>query len=123
MPKVTWKVIITKCCKSAGTYDERYVPVIDALAKILEERDRAIKSFEAEGGEFVVVRTNTKGADNEELNPYVNIIKGYHALALSYWNELGLTPKGFKALGESAVSSGSKKKLRLEDILAQTGKK
>ena len=103
MDKKTWKNRIIKACKEAGTYQSCFDDAIDALAWILAQRDTLIKEFEASGGSAVVEHTNTKNQVNLEQNPCVRLINDFNRDALTYWRDLGLTPKGLKAISDMAI--------------------
>lgn len=89
--------------KEAGTHADCFEDVIDTLASILEERDRAMEAFEESGGEVIVEHTNKGGATNIEQNPALRLINSLNMDALAYWRDLGLTPKGLKAINDSAI--------------------
>lgn len=106
-----WKRKINKCCKDAGTYRPDIEPIIDQLADVMRRRDKAVKQFKDEGEQFIVEYENTKGAVNPSKNPLVQQINDLDALALSFWRELGITPRALKGLGEDAVKKNGKKSL------------
>lgn len=103
MTKAAWKNRITKACREAGTFQECFADPIDTLAWILSQRDDLIKQFEKSGGEAVVEHTNTKNQVNLEQNPCIRLINDFNRDALTYWNALGLTPKGLRAISDSAI--------------------
>lgn len=112
-----WKRKINKCCKDAGTYRPDIEPIIDQLADVMRRRDKAVKQFKDEGEQFIVEYENTKGAVNPSKNPLVQQINDLDALALSFWRELGITPRALKGLGEDAVKKNGKKSL--SEMLAE----
>ena len=99
-----WQEKIIKCCKDAGTFQEYFLPVIETLADILERRDIAQETFVKSGSKVLVKHTNKGGATNIEQNPALRLINDLNRDALAYWRELGLTPKGMKALGDVIVT-------------------
>ena len=105
MTKAKWKSRIKKNCTEAGTYKKCFDSVIDTLAGILESRDKAEEAFEASGGQPLITHTNKAGAENLEQHPAVRLINDYNRDALAYWRELGLTPKGLRAINEAAVKN------------------
>ena len=105
MTKTAWKNRITKACREAGTFQPYFADPIDALAWILSERDKLIQQFEDSGGEAVVEHVNTKNQVNLEQNPCIRLINDLNRDALTYWNTLGLTPKGLKAISEDAMKA------------------
>lgn len=114
-----WKEIITEACQSAGTYKPFFENVIDTLADILEKRDLAKKGFEKSGGNPVIIHTNQGGNANPSKNPFLVVIDDYNKTALAYWRDLGLTPKGLKAINDQALKG--KEKSGLEEVLAKIG--
>ncbi len=118
MDKSEWQSRITNSCKDAGTYEPYFDDVIETLAGILENRDRAQEQFEQMKCQPVVQHTNKGGNTNLVKNPALVIINECNAQALTFWKELGLTSKAFQQL----QSNGFKKKdTSLEDVLANIG--
>lgn len=75
--------------------------------------------FEKSGRKILVRHTNKSGASNVEQNPIVRLINDLNRDALSYWRELGLTARSYKAMtGSLNVHVESKS---LEDALADLG--
>lgn len=107
MNRQRWKTKIKNACAARGTYNENFDITIDALAKILEIRDKAILQFDDIGQKPVVEKTNNKGFSNLEKHPSINIINEYSLSALSYLRELGLTPKGFKTVGAESKNTSN----------------
>lgn len=103
MTKTAWKNRITKACRDAGTFQPYFADPIDTLAWILSQRDALIQQFEDSGGDGVVEHTNKSGATNLEQNPFIRLINDFNRDALTYWRDLGLTPKGLKAIDEEAM--------------------
>lgn len=120
MKKETWKRRIRKACKEAGTYREHFEDVISTLAEILELRDKVRKYYEDEGAEPIVQRTNKGGHTNIEENPILTVYNNYNKTAMLYWKELGLTPKGLKAIDEKSMRT-QQKKASLGDALREIG--
>ena len=100
-----WKKIIKEQTTNIGTYNKAFDPVIADLAKILEQRDASYKQFADEGKHLMVEKTSDRGAVNIVQNPLVTLWDKLNATALAYWRDLGLTPKGLKAINESALKS------------------
>lgn len=118
MKKSAWQKRITQACKDAGTYREYFDDVIDTLAGILENRDRAQEQFEAMKCQPVVQHTNKGGNTNLVKNPALVIINECNAQALTFWKELGLTAKAFQTM----QSNGFKKaETSFEDVLKNIG--
>lgn len=109
MKKEAWKRRIKKACEQAGTYRPYFDSVITSLAEILETRDQVRKYYKESGAEPVVMRTNKGGHTNVEKNPILVIYDDMNQTAMQYWKELGLTPKGLKAIDEKAMQSTQKK--------------
>lgn len=109
-----WKRRITAASKEAGTYQPHFENMIDTLAQILEDRDGARKQF-VEAGSQPVVEENGR----LRKNPMLVMVNELNTTALQYWRDLGLTPAGFKRLGESLAKP--EKKESLESILSNLG--
>ena len=117
--KRKWAKVITENCKSVGTYRESFVPVIDSLAGILENRDKALETFEQSGGNILVKHTNKSGATNIEQNPALRLINDLNRDALAYWRDLGLTPAGLKRINEAEMKH--KRRSALGEALSGIG--
>ena len=100
-----WKKAIRKATKQAGTYKKIFDAPIDALSKILEERDRTFAIYVEGGCQSVVERVSDRGARNSAKNPLLTIWTELNRDALAYWRELGLTPSGLKKLNEQAMAA------------------
>lgn len=98
-----WKTKIKKACIEAGTYRPCFDAVIATLADILEKRDDAQELFIESGGNTIVMQTNKGGNDYIAKNPALVIVDDLNKTALSYWRDLGLTPKGLKAIDDKAM--------------------
>ena len=99
--KSAWKKRIKAACEDAGTYKPYFDAVIDTLAGILEKRDEAEELMEGES--VIVEHTNKGGNTNLEQHPAVRLINDLNRDALAYWRDLGLTPKGLKAIKDDAL--------------------
>lgn len=100
-------------------YNESFESGIDALADILEERDRVKKEYEDSGAKATVIHTLDRGAENAKMNPLLKIWMDLNKQALDYWNSLGLTGRSYKQITGSLnvkVESSS-----LEDVLTELG--
>lgn len=115
MKKATWKKRIRDACTEVGTYQKSFDAVIDTLAGILENRDKALEEFT---GEMIVEHTNKSGATNMEQNPLLRLINDLNRDALAYWRDLGLTPAGLKRINDAAIRE-KKQQSPLEKALAQ----
>ena len=107
MTRNAWEKRIIKACKEAGTYQKCFDDPIKTLAWILEQRDALIKQFEDSGGQVVVEHVNVKNQTNLEQNPCVRLINDFNRDALTYWRDLGLTPKGLKAISDTIIKDES----------------
>ena len=119
MTAKAWSGKLKKQVKEAGTYREQFVPVIDALSKILEQRDQVFDQYVDEGSQAVIERTSDRGAVNRAKNPLLQLWMDLNAQALAYWRDLGLTPAGLKKIDEQAMKH--KKKSALAEALAELG--
>lgn len=114
-----WRVKIKSQMQKAGMYREEFTSSVDALAKILEQRDAAYKQFLDEGAEFVVERISDRGAVNRAKNPLLQVWSDLNASALAYWRDLGLTPAGLKRIDDGAMKP--KKQDALAKVLSELG--
>ena len=114
-----WISKIKRDTKRAGTYKPYFDEVIKTLAMILEERDQAREAFEENGGRVIIEHTNKAGATNHEQNPALRLLNDLNRDALTYWRDLGLTPKGLKAINEQALQE--QKADALSEALADLG--
>ena len=103
MDSKQWKTRIVKEMKQAQTYQPFFISAIETLADILATRDKAREQFEGSGGSVIVKHTNKGGATNLEKNPALVAMVDLNRDALQYWRELGLTPKGLKAIDEASM--------------------
>lgn len=102
----------------AGTYKPFFESVIDTLAGVMELRDNAEEQFIEYGGQTIIEHTIRGGATNMIKNPALVMILDCNAQALTYWKELGLTSKAYKAMkGDMQTETGSS----LEDLLSNMG--
>lgn len=98
MKKKEWTEIIEKQMAALGIVSENYVPVVDALADILEQRDKTKAEFIKSGGKSVIEHTNQGGSTNMTKNPLLVLWDDLNKSALAYWRELGLTPSSYKKM-------------------------
>ena len=117
MTAAQWRSKIKKQCEDIGTYKQSYNSVIDALAKILEQRDSAIEQFRKDGCKLMCEKTSDRGSVNQVVNPLVQLINQLNGTALSYWKELGLTPLSCKRMSAGAADSTGEKPTGLAAIL------
>lgn len=109
-----WKTKIKKAAEEAGTYRPFFDPVIKTLSEILEDRDRAREEWMAAGGSSVI---SNDGKTTK--SPHMQAYNDLNATALAYWRDLGLTPKGLKAIDEQAMKP--KPRSALADLLKGGG--
>ena len=103
MKAAAWKRSITEQCKAIGTMKPAFEAVICTLADILEQRDATYEQFIKEGAQITIEKVSDRGAVNPTKNPLYVIWNELNAQALLYWRDLGLTPKGLKAISEDAL--------------------
>ena len=120
MKKKTWKGKIIASCKEAGTYRECFNDMITVLAETLETRDKVKKYYDESGALPVVQHTNKGGNTNIIKNPILAMYDDLNNTALVYWRELGLTPKGLKAIDEKAMKA-NRKQASLGEALRDLG--
>lgn len=116
MKKADWRREIIKKCESIGTYKPEFLPVINTLADILEERDNIRAQYRREGSHPLVTKISDRGAVNSGKNPLLTAWEDLNKDALVYWRDLGLTPAGLKKLTDS-VMKDQKKENSLEQLL------
>lgn len=119
MKRDEWKSIILKSIEEVGMYKPAFDSVIDTLADILEQRDRAYEDF-LEDGRITVEKTSDRGAVNLAKNPKLAAWQDLNTQALAYWRDLGLTPAGLKRINESAIKE-TKGISALEKALVKLG--
>lgn len=119
MTKLKWKNQIVKHCKAVGIYKDSFIPVIETLAEILEQRDLIREEFDESGARPVLIHTNKAGAENLSKNPLLVLWDEMNKSALAYWRDLGLTPAGLKRIDEQAVKV--KKGNALAEALKELG--
>ena len=116
MRKSEWKKKIIEQCQSVGTYRDAFLPVIDTLAGILEQRDKTHAELTSSGGKSVILYTNKAGAENMTKNPLLVLWDDLNKSALAYWRELGLTPSSYKKMAGGDLKP--EKRSALADALA-----
>ncbi len=109
---------IKQMCIDAGTYAPYFDKIIEELAEILVLKDDAERQYMENGGETVITHVNKAKQENVTKNPALTIILDLKTLALSYWRDLGLTPKGLKSLGEDIKKEDGKS---FEQLLSGLG--
>lgn len=119
MKAAAWKRKILENCGQVGTFREAFLPAIDALAKILEQRDAVYQDYIKSGGEPVIWKTSDRGAEQLVKNPRLQLWTDLNAQALAYWRDLGLTPAGLKRIDEQAMKK--RKKSALAEALKDLG--
>lgn len=120
MKKEAWKRRIKNACIEAGTYRPYFDTVITSLAEILTTRDQVMKYYQNSGAQPIVQHTNKGGNTNIIKNPILTMYDDINNTAMTYWRELGLTPKGLKAINEKAMKTETKKNT-LGDALKDLG--
>lgn len=118
MDKTTWRIRIEQATQEAGTYQPFFYDIIDTLAGIMENRDKAMEQFKATGGNAVIQHTNQGGNTNLVKNPLLVMANDLDGTALKYWKELGLTSKAFQSMQKNGFKP---KETSFEDLLANIG--
>ena len=117
MKKEYWYKRIVQNCENAGTYKDFFIPVIDTLAQILEDRDVARQQYIDDGAQPIINRhTERSGEVNKTKNPSLLLINDLNTQALAYWRDLGLTPQGLKRLNENVVTKEKKESLLVKAL-------
>lgn len=108
MNKSEWKDNIIEACKGVNTYRTEFDSVIDTLATILEQRDKAMEMYINTGSNPVVKHTNKAHETNYVKNPMLVQWSELNKDALAYWRDLGLTPNGLKRINENELKTKTK---------------
>ena len=120
MTKKVWKNRIVKAMQGVGTYKSAFDDTIDTLAGILERRDALEHEFYSSQKPMIVEHTNKAGAVNLEQNPTIRLLNDMNRDALTFWRDLGLTPKGLKAITDSTLIEA--KEDPLDAVLKKMGR-
>lgn len=116
MRKADWKKKIIAQTQGVGTYRKEFLPAIDALAGLLEQRDRTHAEFTASGGRSVVEYTNKNGSTNLVKNPLLTQWVELNQSSLAYWRDLGLTPSGLRKIDEDLLKPKKAKSVLAEAL-------
>lgn len=119
MTKGRWKKEIIEQTKAVGMYKDAFLPAIQTLAEILEQRDRAMKQYVDSGSEVLIKKVSDRGSVNFVKNPLLQIWDDLNKSALAYWRDLGLTPAGLKRIDEKSMKT--QKKNGLAEALKELG--
>lgn len=119
MTAKNWKKRIVENAKSIGTYRDEFDDTITMLSEILDRRDKIKKQFTDEGEIFLVKKVSDRGAVNYSKNPLLTTLENCEAQALTFWREIGLTPRGLKQIDEMAAKSGKQQGGELTKILQE----
>lgn len=103
MTKEDWVRKISEACETAGTYQPQFQYVIETLAQIMEDRDKAHAQYVEDGGRPTIIHVNRAKEANVVKNPMLVVEMELNAQALAYWRDLGLTPAGLRKLNADAV--------------------
>lgn len=114
-----WRKKIKKQCETLGTMRDEFIPVIESLANILEERDRAYQAYIDDGARPTIMRISDRGSENPAKNPLLTTWMDLNNQALTFYRDLGLTPAGLKKLNDNALKV--EKKTSFADVLASIG--
>ena len=117
MTSKKWRLRIKKLCTEVGTYRPSFDPAISTLSDLLEQRDKVYQQYVDEGAEPLVVHTQDRGAQNLRKNPLLEVWDDLNKTALTYWRDLGLTPKGLKAIDEASMKP--KKQSKLDKVMGE----
>lgn len=104
-----WKKTIEKqmnVLDIAQSSPKTFAAQVDALAGILEQRDKTFEEFQQSGGKSVIEYTNKGGSTNMTKNPLVVLWDDLNKSALAYWRELGLTPSSYRKMTGDVPKKG-----------------
>ncbi len=116
MDKTSWKARIISALEEIGMNKPQFSLVVDTLAEILEQRDKAFAEFLESGAKSCIVKTSDRGAQNISKNPQLLIWMDLNDTCLQYWKELCLSPASLKRL--SVEAQNADKGSILEALLA-----
>ena len=88
---------ITSDMKSLNVYKSEYDSTINLLAQMYVDRDKAVRDFKKEGGHYTVEKFTANGKVTVK-NPLYAVIQELTNSIVQTNRELGLTPKGLKAI-------------------------
>lgn len=117
MNKNEWMEKTIDQMRAVGTYQDAFLPEINAAALVLEARDRAYEDFINDGGQATIVHTSDRGAENIRRNPALDAWLNLDKQALDHWRNLGLTVDSLKRINDSTMTT--KKASSLSDALSQ----
>ena len=117
MTAANWRKLIKEQTVKVNTYQPSFDLVIADLATILEQRDAAYKQFKKEGKQLMIEKVSDRGARNIVQNPLITLWDKLNVTALAYWRDLGLTPKGLKAIGENSTQTKNSGLKNLSEVL------
>jgi len=120
MNRKKWKNRIIKAMTDIGTYQKSFDDVIDTLAGILERRDDLELEFRTSGDPMIVERINAAGHANLEQHPTIRLLNDMNRDALTFWRDLGLTPKGLRAITDASMVEA--KEDPLDAVLKKMGR-
>ncbi len=98
MTAAQWRAKIKQQTEAVGTFRTDFNSVIDALAKILEQRDNAYTQLRDAGFPLTVEHVSDRGSVSTVKNPLLQVWNDLNTQALAYWRDLGLTPAGLKKI-------------------------
>lgn len=103
----TYKNSIVKRMKAVGTFREEFLPTVERLAKLYQQRELLESQYEESGGNPVIMHTNKAGASNPTKNPFLTARDEVYTQLLAHERELGLTPSSLKKMNEQALRTGN----------------
>lgn len=118
MDKSAWKARIISALDEIGMDKPQFSLIVDTLAEILEQRDKAFNEFLESGAKSCIVKTSDRGAQNISKNPQLVIWLDLNNTALMYWKELCLSPASLKRLSVEAQKEADQGSI-LEALLSK----
>ena len=82
--------------------DFQLIRVVDGFGSVSVNKD---EQFVKEGSHILVIKTFDRGAQNPIKNPLLGVWKEFNDQAIVYLRELGLSPKGYKAITDEAMKN------------------
>lgn len=117
MTEDAWKDKTIEQMKAVGTYQDAFLPEIEAAVLVLAARDKAYEDYMADGGKATVLHVSDRGSENVRRNPQLDAWLNLDRQALDHWRNLGLTVDSLKKINDSTMNT--KKASSLSDALSQ----
>lgn len=98
MDKKEWEKTIKAAMAENGLDKPGFSLVVESLAEILAQRDKAFEEYINDGGKPCIIKTSDRGAKNIAKNPQLLVWLDLNNLALQYWRECCLSPAALRKI-------------------------